>query len=242
MIEIKDKIERAFDQVSPEKLLKNWNRKTEKIILVFWAIIPLTLVLWSFVSNYGEQFSWIIPFSFIWMVLGAVIMFVSFNSNIKKKLIEIGINPTPGIFTFWANTEYREYKLNQFHVSLCNESLLTNSQRDIELTEQYLKFCDEESKDSYKAVTFIFGGVVLAFCVPVWNQYLTWLFKNTDSQHIGKTVLVSAAVVLLIVSFLVIVSLFLTAYTDHSNKTSTKFKEISKHLKKLNLNLKLKYP
>ena len=213
----------------------------EKLILSIWAAIPIALVLWGTFSKSPTHFSWILPICFVWIVLGAPGLYFLFNARVKKSIREIGIKPTPGIFSFWANTEYREYKLKKFHASLADENLLTNSERDIQLTEQYLKFCDEESKDSYKTVKFAFGGIIIAFFIPVWNQYLTWLFKNANKEYIGKIVLVSLAVVLLFASVLIIVSLFLTAYADHSNKTSSKFKDISKHLKKLNLNLQLKY-
>ena len=119
--------------------------------------------------------------------------------------------------------------------------MLTDSEYDIELTEHYVKFCDEEAKDSLRNRKFIYGGVLLAVSIPIWNQYLTWLFKVTPNPQIGKTVLVCVMFVLLLLCVLILAALLNEAYADHSNKAHKKFKEIASKLKKLNLNLKLKY-
>ena len=241
MICIKDKIENAFEQISIQRLIKGWSYRVERLILVCWIIIPISLVLWAWLSVSTNLYGWIIPVCVLWIFLGPVIGSLVFNSFIKKSLVQIGIKPTPGLFAFWVNSEFREYKLGEFYKVMCSKDLLTDTEKDIELTEQYLRYFEQEATDSFKTVKFIFGGTILAFCLPVWNQYLIWLFKNTSEEGISLVAVKCTAIILLIASSLIASSLFYSFFTDYSNKTSKKFKDISKLLKELHLNLKLKY-
>lgn len=241
MIASKNRIEDAFNAVSTKNLIFNKKRPAYTWLTRFLFLsmtVPLCLMGLSIIID---------PNINIWMMLlalsgssvAALGLFAAVNHHAKKRLLELGISPLPGIFTEWANTEYYEFRLKKLYRKLCSDRLLTKTALDIDILADYKKLFEGESTQFYRP-GFILGGVFVAFLIPLWSHYLNLFFKKNESSIENITFVCSLIASLVILCF-VILEFFRFNFDETRNRKSIRYKNISKDLELLRLSLRLKY-
>ncbi|MFZ6014377.1 MAG: hypothetical protein ACOYXT_28820 [Bacteroidota bacterium] len=240
MISFKNRVEEAYDQVSPFKLVftnKKWN-SWERPLYIVWIVLMAVVAL---LLNLTDSPPWTVPAALIvWVCLTLLGFYTFTNRHAKKRLVVLGIKPTKGFFKHWANDAYHEYKLKNYYKKLCQMKILSATSADVGLTEKCQNLFDNESKGSVKKGEFVFGSVILAIVIPAWDHYLEALYKAGE-KHIGQVVNFTGAVILLVFCLLVIVACFRWMISDYINRRSNKYKDIARHLEIIHLNLKARY-
>lgn len=242
MISLKERIEQAYESVSPEKLIftnTKWNRRI-KVLFFVWAILTLPLIAWF----YWNKYDWAMPIvAIVSLGVGLFGFYFVINTHAKKQLIKIDLKPTKGFFRHWANTNYFEFKLKKFFKKLKEENIITDTHRDIDIIKDCLILFDTESKHLFKKGEYMLAGafsVLIIFVIPVWSEYVSILFKKNEDKTLE---VLSFCGIILLTLFLILAMLafFKRCLDDYNNRKSNKLKEISRHLETIHINLKIKY-
>jgi hypothetical protein len=242
MIYLKERIERVYENVNPEKIVftdKKWNKKIKPLPII-WIILVTPIFGWLYWQNYD----WVIPLlTLVWMGLGILGFYAFINTHAKEQLTHLGLKPTKGFFKHWANTAYFEFKLKKFFKKLKEEEILTDTSRDIEIIKDCLVLFDTESKHLFKKGEYILAGsfsILIILIIPVWSEYVSILFEKNKDKTLE---VLSFCTIILLTLFLLLAMLafFKRGLDDYNNRKSNKLKEIARHLETIHINLKIKY-
>lgn len=237
MKDIKSRIIKSFDETKIGKLIFDglpWYKRIDSWLFILTFILGMTSVYATRNLNYSVIYT----VTFFTILLFGLI--VSINKVIKQRLRKKNIKVEKGKFN-WSNEEYEKIKLKKFHKELISKRVLTDSKTDIKLIIEYESLFSDESDYLKNSRSYLIGGgVILLFILPVWIQIITQLFKEMNDGEFIETIK-------LIISFLAMIYMIIyllyginTILTEFTNSISKKYKEISRLLRIIRLNLILK--
>lgn len=125
------------------------------------------------------------------MILGAFLVgsFLTINSKAKKKVLEYGIQPAGFL---WKTDGYKSYQVDLLQGFLTNHNI--QSEAKIKLLIDYLY---KEIEDN-KLPSFVTPSAFLALFVPLWIQFITYVFKGVSSMEMAVATTMGLAVIILI--------------------------------------------
>ncbi|WP_321516580.1 hypothetical protein [Marinifilum fragile] len=211
MTEILRSIEKEVKGRHPfQTIFKESNFRYVKLLpfLVIWGLLIIPYFILEYLQILGV---YRIPYTIIWAMLSFIYFYCVVNPYAKKQLIKRRIIPERGFFSHWANKNYFEYKYNTFLERLIEKNILTatNTELNLKLLEEYSDLFRRQSDKLKDFDTFkIIGSLILLFTLPIWNQFLSSLFR-IEIKDIDKTekifVMLKSSIEMLVIIIVLII-------------------------------------
>lgn len=238
MIDIKGNINKSYEETKINKLLFNgisWIRRIDTWIFLIGLILGITSIL--LVRN--------LRYSDIYTLIVCIILFIGLltliNREYKKRMVKNDIKVDDEKF-HWASEEYEILKLSKFYDSLVENKVLANSELDVDLLTDYELLYDDEASFFKSNQNYIYGGgVVLLFVVPVWIEIVNQLFKEMQKGQLLETIKLIFGIIAMVYLITYMLYGINAALLEFTNSISKKHKNISRLLRLIRLNLRLKY-
>lgn len=167
-----------------------------KYIKVYYILFYITIIISS------VSFVWLLSkHSWLYLlipILTYILAIIIFSVLIKRTILKkhkISISP------FISSNSWTEYKVKLLKVYLKQHNCLEKNK-----IKSYIEFLEKESNNKKPSNYIIFGvpGLLIAFFVPVWNNFNSWVFNheiNILNDGIGYIVMIF--IILFIVSFFI---------------------------------------
>lgn len=212
------------------EILKHYNRKFSAYNLVFRRMrfiyyIFLVSGLMVILNLFPALFMDVIELKISLAVFAGVFITFFFLLNKKAKRIIEQVYCVPQREFMWGGEEL--YKRN---ITKMRNFLETCGIDSKEKVEELLKLLNKEAENR-KFSGFVIPGAFIAFSVPVWNNFVGWIYKYTDNINMAITNLLSMIFVVFITLFTYSMMKFLLS--DLFDRQSKKIKELERFVESI---------
>lgn len=243
MIEITRNIEKEVRKRNPFQTIFKDTKFKLKVFLPFCILLILLSIPYFKLSLLGLKESFRLPYLLLIMIFMISYFFLFVNPYAKKQLRKKGIKPDNNFFKHWANKEYLDYKYSSFRKRLVGLKIITksNSNKNSKLLKEYSEHFRKESERIKDFEIFkIIGSVFLVFILPIWNQLLGKLFKESELSELD-IVLKYSFKFLLLVFIMIIAVIYVRGFLKELiENRKRKLIQISNELMNLKWNEDLK--
>ncbi len=236
MIEIIKTIEKEVENRSPYNTIFKKRKWFIKVSVCVILISPLILLYLIF-----KNLEYLI-YSFAISIVLLTFYFYGYVNKYAKKNLPEGVTPTNGFWKHWFNDEYLKYKYKNFITVLKTEKVLTNNDEiNIFLLDEYSKYYNlKAEKSKLSDILKVIGASVLAFFLPLWNQYLGKLFDAKNQAEYNINFEYSIKMLLLIICFIFLILYLKKMMKGILDAKSKKMEQIADELLNIKWNIKLK--
>jgi hypothetical protein len=197
--------------------------------LSFWLFAGTALLLYFSLILNNFTFLIFIPLTVIALVV--VISFLIFNSNAKKQLAKYGIQPEGFL---WKSDRYTSYQVKLLQDFLEEHSI--QSEAKIKLLIDYLY----REAEHNKLPSFVTPSAYLALFIPLWIQFITFVFKGVSSIEMAVgTTMGLAVLILLLITSINLIRIYLIGLSESVFSSES---QMMKNLAKLLEDLLLRIP
>ncbi len=196
--------------------------------LSVWGLVPCITFLIGKLAF--KQFNYIDILAAIPIILFGLLLFI-LNSKSKHVLKQkYGIVSKGRI--------WRDYQFENLQVQLLGKYLQKNNMKS-EKKVQHILCLINKCADEKKYKSFIWPGVGLAFLVPLWSQFISWLYKQIktlqDFLYISVFLFIGILFMLFVVGM--IISICKEVVDDVANAEANKLKVIARLLDNILISL-----
>ncbi|QMV40073.1 hypothetical protein [Cohnella cholangitidis] len=197
------------------KELGNYKLVFSKIKYWWFSFILFSLVEWVGFM-YLLEYTGNIMYLFIVFIL--YIFQILIINNKAKAIVKKNFNIPQDEF-MWGGSSYNKFKEDRFKVYLVNELSINKLDKFKQLHEIINKEIDKT-----KLNIFFIPGVFITLFLPLWNQYITLIFKSSATLVEASKYFVTALFVIIMVTLVVSVGRMLN--NDLISFRRSKLKEI----------------
>ncbi len=237
MIQIQRSIEKEIDKISPKKtIFKGFG------LAVVWAIIPLDIIIGLLLyCLFGVDYMYL--YMIVLNLFTLLYFFAVVNTYAKKELERKGIKYDKGFFKHWANDEYMCYKYKLVRERLVELKIITQSnfRKNSQLLTEYAESFEKEAEkiNTFEPIKIV-GSIFLLFLLPIWNQFLGKIFKDSNLNKLDivfKYIPILSLIILIIIIAVIGIRQFIKGFLESKKQ---KLNQISKELLNLKWNEDLK--
>jgi len=176
-----------------------------------WYLFAMTSIGTMVLFGISEYLKW--PEAIKLVFAACYIVLFLYTNHSAKKVLNRKYNITSEGF-LWSGTEYNKMRLMLLRNYLIERNLLTKEKLELIIELLYKR------SDNTKQSDLIGVGLFLALFIPVWSQFVGWLYRNPFPLDQALTLLGIIIVVLVIViGFLKMIQTVILDFTARKRET-----------------------